>query len=77
MNENYTGDNSPTTDSESVNINQLVSRVEELEQRADRQQETIEDQQETIDNQQDEVRTEVSRDTQRRESTSGVLRRRF
>ena len=55
MNENYTGDNSPTTDTESVNINELVSRVEELEQRVDDQQSTIDDQQSTIESQQETI----------------------
>jgi uncharacterized coiled-coil protein SlyX len=59
---NQTGNNSPQTANESVDINQLVSRVEELEQKVDNQQETInnqqstiESQQETIQNQQDEI----------------------
>jgi uncharacterized coiled-coil protein SlyX len=58
MNENYTGDSSPTTDSESVNINQLVSRVEELEQKVDNQQETIDDQQSTIESQQETIQNQ-------------------
>jgi uncharacterized coiled-coil protein SlyX len=52
---NQTADNSATTDSESVNINQLVSRVERLEQKVDEQQSTIDEQQSTIQNQQETI----------------------
>jgi uncharacterized coiled-coil protein SlyX len=65
MSVNQTGDNSPTTDSESVNINELVSRVEELEKKVDTQQSTIdnqqnqiESQQETIDDQQNQIESQ-------------------
>ena len=58
MNNNQTGDNSPTADSESVTMNQLVSRVEELEQKVDTQQETIDDQQETIESQQETIQNQ-------------------
>lgn len=58
MKSNNSADNSATTDSESVNINQLVSRVEELEQRVDEQQDTIDTQQDTIDTQQDEIESQ-------------------
>ncbi len=52
---NQTADKSAKTDSESVNINQLISRVARLEQRVDEQQDTIDTQQETIESQQDEI----------------------
>jgi uncharacterized coiled-coil protein SlyX len=52
---NTPGNDSPTADNESVNINQLVSRVEELEQKVDTQQSTIDDQQSTIQNQQETI----------------------
>ena len=52
---NTQGNDSPTADNESVNINELVSRVEELEQKVDNQQETIDDQQSTIKSQQETI----------------------
>jgi uncharacterized coiled-coil protein SlyX len=58
MKSNIQGNDSPTTDSESVNINQLVSRVEKLERKVDTQQDTIESQQETIDEQQNQIESQ-------------------
>jgi uncharacterized coiled-coil protein SlyX len=58
MKSNNSADNSATTGSESVNINQLVSRVEELEQRVDEQQDTIDTQQDTIDTQQETIESQ-------------------
>jgi len=55
---NNSEDNSSQTANESVDINQLVSRVEELEQKVETQQETIEDQQSTIESQQNEIESQ-------------------